>query len=569
MRHYHTSRPTDPANQACPLRIGLLAALSLCAVQTTSANVFAAPETRVCVSDFGANAKPDQNDTVAFQKAIDACCAKGGGTVVVPPGTYRIGRVILKDNVNVNLEAGAIVHPSTNRADYPAITGAVDSNYQPKQLENALNCRFAMFYAYRAKNVAVFGRGKLLGDGKSFWKVKATGTFSEWNTVAPQFYYTPNAFRPIPILFEDCEKIAVRDITIEDSPCYASWFAGCRYVNIADICICNDLTGPNTDGLHFSSCRNVHVTDCDFVCGDDCIAIDPNHRGPSQNYTISGCTFKTTVNVFRIYTGLDPGLSPKMPRGLVSDISASNCSVEDASGVFNVTAERGDIQRLTFSNFAINMERRGSAFFFLTMAGGGIQGLTLSNMAIRTDGAGFMSGEQSGKISDIVLDAIQYDLYPRTKVFGNGIPDPTPGYCVHHFAPYNLCIRHAENIKLHNIQVNWRKAELADIEKTPGWKRTWSCIECRDVLGLDIDGVTCSPFGIDSPAILVDTVRRAVLSNCRSQSSTKVFVQVQGRSKDISLIGNDLSQAEMPYRVTGDSTPATVFEASNRTRPAQ
>lgn len=534
----------------------------------TATPAFTASQTHFVVTDYGVNGKIDQKDTTAFQKAIDECHAAGGGIVNVPPGVYRLGRVILKDNVTINLHAGAILRPSVDRTDYPAIAGAPDSNYQASRGENALSCRFAVLYAYRARNIAVVGKGKLIGDAKSFWKVKATGDFPKWNTVAPQYYFTPNAFRPIMVLFEDCENAAVHDVTIEDSPCYSGWFAGCRYLKIANVSILNDLAGPNTDGFHFSSCRNVHLTDCDFVCGDDCIAIDPNHRGPSCNFTITGCTFKTSVNVFRIYSGLDPGLPSDMPRGRVAGISASNCSVEDASGVFNITAERGDIQRVVFSNFSINMDYRGSAFFFLTIAGGDIRDVALNNMTIRANGAGVISGEGGGKISRIALDGIRYEMFPRTKLYGNMMPEPFP-WSSHHFAPYNLYIRHAEDIKLHNIQVTWRESDLVDLAKIPGGKSTWSCIDCYDVSGLDIDGVACSPCGLESPTILLNQVKRALIVGCRSLPGTKVFLQLAGRSENISLIGNDLSEADTICKVTGGLTPTAVFEAGNRTKPTK
>jgi len=46
------------------------------------------------------------NDTAAIQAAIDAAAAHGGGTVVVPPGRYRVGTVFLRDRIRLHLEAG-------------------------------------------------------------------------------------------------------------------------------------------------------------------------------------------------------------------------------------------------------------------------------------------------------------------------------------------------------------------------------------------------------------------------------------------------------------------------------
>lgn len=497
-------------------------------------------------------------DTEAFQTAINACHAAGGGVVSVPPGDYVIGRVFLKDNVTLELEAGCVVRPSTDQTDYPPFEWSPESHYQPQSGENALNNRYAMICAFKARNIALRGPGKLVGEGKTFWQVKNTGEYEKWNTVAPWHYYKPNAFRPLLVLFEECENTLVSDMVFEDSSCYTGWFAGCRNMRFMGTLINNDLTGPNTDGFHFSSCVNVHLTDCHFVCGDDCIAIDPNYNGPSSNYTITGCTFNTSVNVFRIYTGLDPLLAGDLPRGTVSDISAANCSVEDASGVFNVTAEKGDIERLTFTNFTVNMKQRGSAFFFLTLKGGRIRDVVLSHMTALTDGIGTISGEDGGSISGITLDDLRYGVEPRTKLYGNGMPDPLPSYALHHFAPYNLYIRHACDLSLHNLSVDWRNADLADLGKIPGSKASWSCIEMKDVQRADLDGASCPPFGTEAPALMLTDVADIHITRCRIPEKIETFLSVGGSASNIRLADNDLSKAGKEYQLQEGVSPGTV-----------
>jgi hypothetical protein len=527
---------------------------------------FAKFETRMVyqVSDYGANGADAQKDTHGFQNAVDACFNNGGGIVQVPPGVYYLGRVILKDRVAINLAAGAVIHPSTDPADFPPLAGSPESNYKPELSQNALNSRFAIFYALNASDIAIEGFGKIVGDGRSFWTVKNTGNFTPWNTVATWFYYKPNDFRPILLLFEDCQNITIRDIALEDSPCYSGWFAGCRSVSIAHTKIRNDLAGPNTDGYHFSSCRNVHITDCDFVCGDDCIAVDPNHNGPSANITVSGCAFNTTVNVFRIYTGLDPGISETIPWGQVSDISATNCSVENSSGVFNVTAERGAIQRLTFSNFTIHMDLRGSAFFFLTLHGGKIEDVLLANMAIQTDGLGTLLGDGGGLIRGIMLDGLRYDVFPRAKLYGNGYPDPLTNYGLHHFAPYNFFFRHAQDVIIHNVQVEWKDACLEDLDKIEGGKPQWSCLDCRDVSGLGVEGLAAAPFGSGAPFVHLDRVKDASFSQCRAVEKIDVFLEVSGDSDNINLANNDFSKVATIYKIADGLSSSILRESGNR-----
>ena len=66
---------------------------------------------RLNVRDFGAKADQTTDDTAAFQAAIDAAHAAGGGGVFVPPGMYRLnGTLIVK--LNVTLE-GIFTAPPT------------------------------------------------------------------------------------------------------------------------------------------------------------------------------------------------------------------------------------------------------------------------------------------------------------------------------------------------------------------------------------------------------------------------------------------------------------------------
>ena len=56
------------------------------------------------VNAYGAKNDGKTDNTSAFAKAITACNAAGGGTVIVPSGTYVTGAIYLKSNVNLRLD---------------------------------------------------------------------------------------------------------------------------------------------------------------------------------------------------------------------------------------------------------------------------------------------------------------------------------------------------------------------------------------------------------------------------------------------------------------------------------
>ena len=67
---------------------------------------------------YGAVADGVTNCAAAIQQAVDAAAAAGGGRVIVPAGRFLSGSVLLKDNVELHLESGAVLTtpPTAGRA---------------------------------------------------------------------------------------------------------------------------------------------------------------------------------------------------------------------------------------------------------------------------------------------------------------------------------------------------------------------------------------------------------------------------------------------------------------------
>lgn len=107
---------------------------------------------------FGAKADAKTCNTQAVQQAIDAATKAGGGTVVFPAGKYVIGAIVLKNNVTLSLDNGAVLLGSTNLDDYPRHTPAYRS-YSDTYVSQAL------IYAENARNIGIVGRGTIDGRG--------------------------------------------------------------------------------------------------------------------------------------------------------------------------------------------------------------------------------------------------------------------------------------------------------------------------------------------------------------------------------------------------------------------
>ena len=119
------------------------------------------PKQTYNITDFGA--KPD-NETEpcheAINQAILKCSLAGGGTVVVPQGTFYTGPITLKSNVNFHLQEGAILKFLTNQSLY--FPGVI-TRWEGLDCYNAR----PLIYAYGETNIAITGKGTIDGQGSN------------------------------------------------------------------------------------------------------------------------------------------------------------------------------------------------------------------------------------------------------------------------------------------------------------------------------------------------------------------------------------------------------------------
>ena len=90
-------------------------------------------------------------DTAYLQAAIDTCAQNGGGTVLLPPGRYLSGTLMLASHVTVHLCAGAVLLGSKDIADYSTLRGFRDAVGTDRGQ--------ALLFAHQKENVTIEGRG--------------------------------------------------------------------------------------------------------------------------------------------------------------------------------------------------------------------------------------------------------------------------------------------------------------------------------------------------------------------------------------------------------------------------
>lgn len=253
------------------------------------------------VRQYGAKGDGKALDTAAVQATIDACNRDGGGTVLVPAGTFVIGTVELKSDVTLHLASRGKLLGTADGKQYHAVDAI------PLSCDSTLNDgNWALLFAVDAHNVTVEGPGTIDGQGFQFHS-PARGT-------PPPSGIGGNK-RPYHMLFHRCEGLKVRNIDLLDCAYHSIRVIQSKRVHIDGIYIRNRVNS-NNDGFHFISVQYATVNNCIVLAQDYVCAL----FGSCQYITVTNCVFSTCWSVFR-FGG-----------GFAQNITVSNCVLYQVFG---------------------------------------------------------------------------------------------------------------------------------------------------------------------------------------------------------------------------------------------
>jgi len=282
------------------------------------------PARNFLISDFGAVGDGQALNTAAFAKAIEACAQAGGGHVVVPAGLWLTGPIVLRSNVDLHAERGALVQFTSDHHAYPMWQREGRGFY-------ATPCISAVDQA----NVAVTGEGIFDGAGETWRPVKKEKTTeAEWRRLLAKGGVTSNQgtiwwptqeamagedylaklalktanptaeetlaardFRRSPLLaLTGCTNVLVEGVTLRNSPMGLFEPARCTNLTVRNANFFNDWAAQNGDGMDIGPARNVVVYRCTVSAGDDAICMKASGASPwpgepgLQNVIVAECT---------------------------------------------------------------------------------------------------------------------------------------------------------------------------------------------------------------------------------------------------------------------------------------
>lgn len=309
---------------------------------------------RVCnVRDYGADGARLVPETAAFQKAIDDCAGKGGGTVEIPRGWWYIGPLFLKSNINLHIAKYAVVQFATD----PKLYGTTE---HPMSAEGK-SADFALINIADVNNVAITGDGTLDGQGYVWWEWMRTywrDSAAAKDGVANQ---RQKVTRPRLLRANNVRNLLLEGVTFTNAPSFHIVVDHSEDITIRNTSILAPASSPNTDAIDPGNSRNVLIEGNTISCGDDVVAIkgagvDPAHpdaavynivirnnkifagHGISIGSGTSG-GIKHVLIENNIFEGSFHGFRIKTRRGYggeVSDIVLRNNTMKDVQNVLTI-----------------------------------------------------------------------------------------------------------------------------------------------------------------------------------------------------------------------------------------
>ena len=509
----------------------------------------AAAQGRMCnVKDFGAVGDKKVNDGPSVQNAIGACVKGGGGTVYVPAGDYFCGGLRLKSNVRLYLEAGATLWVSGKEEDYPQ------------------GRRF--FYAEGEENITIEGRGTIWGTGEKDMQRKEGD-----NTPKP-------AFRVGILQFVRCKNVAIKGITIKYSDSWTLDFEYCEKVFVDGVTILNNFFRVNSDGIDPVSCKDVYISNCYIIAGDDCIVCKAREGHPCENVMVTNCTLETGATAVKIGTE---------SHGDFRHIRVSNCAIRNTSTGIGIFVKDGaTVEQVAFTNCSIETMREpevmkkgiwtASSPIFVDIEKrnkdskvGAVRDLTFADIDIISDRGILIQGMRKQPIENLTLRNINFrvtrgfDYRERKKRIG-GRTEQTEDRRHTEYArqPAYATLANIEGLTVDRLRVLIPEEVFA---KYP--RRAFSLHNvdkalvsnvCREPAGFMEPSMPKLRVGMPPEAVVVlENCRNSWVTKCLAQPGTDAFLQISGKeSANISVHGNEFEQAKKGVDILADVPKGVV-----------
>ena len=534
--------------------------------------LFAGAKTNYNVTEYGAKADGKTLDTEAIQKAIDECVYNGGGTVDFPAGSYLSGTIIMKDNVVLHLQAGSKILGSKNIEDFPMYSQPVANNMD-KDVYRAL------IRGENLKNIGITGLGTIDGQGKYLQDVPITdeGIKEIEKVYTDTSRYIPGKKddqRPFLLRFVSCKNIIIEGITLQYPVKWTQHYLDCDGLTVRDVKVYAH-GGENNDLIDIDGSRNVVITGLIGDCDDDGICLKSTGKEVVENVLISDCILRSRTNPIKAgtdsyggfrnititncyigpsltdggYSGRDEGLAgialELVDGGILENVTISNIVMEEmAAPIFIRLGNRartykpnmevrpiGSLNNIIISNiFAKNAGKTGCSI--IGEVGHPIKNVSISNVKINFDGGGTFA-------ESLVEKPELINEYPESTMLGD-------------LPAYGFFVRHVDGITFRDVELSYNEEEHR------------SAMLFNDVENLKLLNVDAEIADDALGQLVLQSSRNVFINGC-SPKTSNLFLRLERNSKNINIVGNNLSAVNIPVFIDETIKTDDLNIASNLT----
>jgi polygalacturonase len=287
------------------------------------------------VRTFGAVGDGRAVDTKAINAAIDAAAAAGGGTVVLPAGTFLSFTIRLRSNVDLVLSRGCILQAADSPRPHET-SGYQGGVYDPAEPVTPwsrytdyghAHWRNSLFYAEDQHDFAVLGPGLIFGKGLSNGHPHGFGGYDAF--IAEQAGVGNKTFG-----LKNCHNVLLRDLRILKGGHFAILATG-----VDNLTIDNLLIDTDRDGMDIDCCKNVRVSNCtvnspwdDGICPKSSYAL--GYVRSTDNVTIAD---NFVTGSYQLGTVLDGTWKKSADDADNSRQGRIKCGTESNGGFRNIT----------------------------------------------------------------------------------------------------------------------------------------------------------------------------------------------------------------------------------------
>jgi len=316
---------------------------------------------------YGAKADGSTLNTSNINAAINDCNVKGGGVVLIPPGIWITGPIVLKSNVNLHISRSALLQFTADKSQYHL----VEANFEGhRSIRNQ-----PPISGDDLTDVAITGDGVIDGHGE-VWRAlgKAVVTEAAWkqlvltgvlstdgNTWYPSESYAQGArnakgndvseksmadmqkmkdfFRPNLLVLTNCKRVLLQNTTFQNSPAWCLHTRLCEQLTFDGVHVRNLPNAQNGDGMDIESCSYVKVQNSTLDCGDDgiCIKSGKDEEGRKLGKATQYVVIQNNV-VYEAHGGFVIGSEMS---GGAHDIFVSDCTFIGTDNGLRFKTSRG------------------------------------------------------------------------------------------------------------------------------------------------------------------------------------------------------------------------------------